>query len=89
MTSSSRAALARSQGVGFALSIALAVCFFWPNRAVADDACPDSSQDIATDRPSVTNSSLVVPTGSLQDENEINWTTRPEGRGLSTAPTPV
>jgi hypothetical protein len=59
---------------------------FATNRASADDACPDASQDIATDRPSVTNSSLVVPTGSLQDENGINWTTRPEGQGALDGP---
>ena len=36
------------------------------------DACPDANQDIVTDRPSVTNSSVVVPAGSLQMENGIN-----------------
>ena len=34
--------------------------------------CPTSSSEIATDRPDVTNSSLVVPLGSLQSENGIN-----------------
>jgi len=37
-------------------------------------ACPTSTSDIATDRPDVTNSSLVVPVGSLQNENGINTT---------------
>jgi hypothetical protein len=41
------------------------------------DGCPDASQDIVTDRPSVTNSSVVVPAGSLQMENGINWTAHP------------
>jgi hypothetical protein len=36
--------------------------------------CPTSASDIATDRPDVTNSSLVVPVGSLQNENGINTT---------------
>ena len=40
--------------------------------------CPTSASEIATDRPDVTNSSLVVPAGSLQGENGINTT----GRGL-------
>jgi hypothetical protein len=71
--------------IGVALSIAITLCTLAPNRASADDACPDASQDIATDRPSVTNSSLVVPTGSLQDENGINWTTRP-GQGALDGP---
>jgi hypothetical protein len=34
--------------------------------------CPEASSDIATDRPSVTNSSTVVPSGSLQSENGVN-----------------
>jgi hypothetical protein len=36
--------------------------------------CPTSASEIATDRPDVTNSSLVVPAGSLQSENGINTT---------------
>jgi hypothetical protein len=38
--------------------------------------CSNGQSDIATDRPDVTNSSLVVPRGSVQVENGINWTTR-------------
>jgi hypothetical protein len=46
-------------------------------EAMAEEAgCSDSQTDIATDRPDVTNSSLVVPRGSLQLENGINWTAR-------------
>lgn len=44
--------------------------------AVEEGDCGNSQTDIATDRPDVTNSSLVVPRGSLQVENGINWTTR-------------
>src|SRR5262252_5782786 len=40
------------------------------------DGCPTNSDPIATDRPDVTNSSLVVPAGSLQAENGIDWTVR-------------
>ena len=40
--------------------------------------CPSSASEIATDRPDVANSSLVVPVGSLQSENGINTT----GRGF-------
>jgi hypothetical protein len=43
--------------------------------------CPLSTSEIATDRPDVTNSSLVVPTGTLQGENGINST----GHGLEKA----
>jgi hypothetical protein len=47
--------------------------------ARADD-CPKPSDEIATDRPDVTNSSLVVPVGSFQSENGINLTGRDGGR---------
>jgi hypothetical protein len=43
------------------------------------DSCPQSSDEIATDRPDVTNSSVVVPFGSLQNENGVNATAR-DGR---------
>jgi hypothetical protein len=71
--------------IGVPLSIVVASCTLAAKRAPAADACPDASQDIVTDRPSVTNSSLVVPTGSLQDENGINWTTSP-GQGVLDGP---
>jgi len=44
------------------------------------DTCPTSKDEIATDRPDVTNSSLVVPTGSLQNENGVNFSMRDDGR---------
>ena len=43
------------------------------------DTCPQSSDEIATDRPDVTNSSIVVPVGSLQNENGVNGSAR-DGR---------
>jgi outer membrane putative beta-barrel porin/alpha-amylase len=48
--------------------------------AAAADGCPKPSDPIATDRPDVTNSSLVVPVGSLQSENGVNFYTRDGGR---------
>jgi hypothetical protein len=44
-------------------------------RCVANGAasCPTVADEIATDRPDVTNSSLVVPVGSLQAENGVDW----------------
>jgi hypothetical protein len=59
------------------LLIAAGCGISWPAFA---DSCPDASQDIVTDRPSVTNSSVVVPSGSLQMENGVNWTAHP-GQG--------
>src|SRR5580658_6333210 len=41
-----------------------------------DGDCSNGETDIATDRPDVTNSSLVVSRGSVQVENGINWTSR-------------
>lgn len=40
------------------------------------DNCPSPRDQIATDRPDVTNSSIVVPKGSLQIENGINVSAR-------------
>jgi len=53
--------------------------------AARADGCADATQDIVTDRPSVTNSSIVVPGGSLQIENGINWTQHP-GQGALDGP---
>src|SRR6266702_3782483 len=44
--------------------------------------CPSSRSEIATDRPDVTNSSLVVPTGSFQNENGINSSSQSAGAGF-------
>jgi hypothetical protein len=45
-----------------------------------DGGCDDGGTDIVTDRPDVTNSSVVIPRGGVQLENGINWTT---GRGAT------
>src|ERR1700675_3361901 len=46
------------------------------------DNCPTAKDEIATDRPDVTNSSLVVPVGSLQSENGVNVSARDGGRSI-------
>jgi Putative MetA-pathway of phenol degradation len=46
------------------------------------EGCPTAKDEIATDRPDVTNSSLVVPTGSLQNENGVNFGMRADGRAI-------
>ena len=46
------------------------------------DQCPTTTDEIATDRPDVTNSSLVVPRGSLQAENGVDWTVRHDANAL-------
>jgi hypothetical protein len=40
------------------------------------DSCPNAGDGINTDRPDVTNSSVVVPAGSLQIENGVNFSAR-------------
>jgi hypothetical protein len=57
-----------------------ALACFGAVPAQADTACPGTDSDIATDRPDVTNSSLVVPSGSLQNENGVNLTARGSAR---------
>jgi len=44
------------------------------------ESCPTAKDEIITDRPDVTNSSLVVPAGSLQIENGVNFSARDGGR---------
>jgi len=44
-----------------------------PAEAGATDPCPTDADEIATDRPDVTNSSFVVPYGSFQAENGVDW----------------
>jgi hypothetical protein len=44
----------------------------FPVAAAAADTCPRPGSEIATDRPDTTNSSLVVPQGSFQQENGVN-----------------
>jgi Putative MetA-pathway of phenol degradation len=46
------------------------------------DSCPTAKDEIATDRPDVTNSSIVVPVGSLQNENGVNFSMRDDGRTI-------
>jgi hypothetical protein len=50
--------------------------------ASGGDACPTDANEIATDRPDITNSSLVVPLGSLQAENGLDWTVRDGSNAL-------
>jgi Putative MetA-pathway of phenol degradation len=46
------------------------------------DGCPTAKDEIVTDRPDVTNSSIVVPVGSLQSENGVNFSARDGGRTI-------
>jgi hypothetical protein len=44
------------------------------------ESCPTATDEINTDRPDVTNSSVVVPWGSLQNENGLNLSAFDGGR---------
>ena len=50
--------------------------------AAVADGCPKIGDEIAADRPDITNSSIVVPVGSLQSENGINLSARSGDRML-------
>ena len=60
----------------FAAALFSIVLTMSTSSTFAADGCPDSSSEISTDRPDVTNSSRVVPYGSLQVENGVDWTRR-------------
>src|ERR1700737_385739 len=49
--------------------------------------CPTAKDEIGTDRPDVTNSSLVVPVGTLQSENGVNFSARDGGRTIDSTNT--
>lgn len=59
---------------------ALAVALY-PGLAEAGE-CPSAQSEIVTDRPDVTNSSLVVPAGSIQIENGLNTSGQSAGKGF-------
>jgi Putative MetA-pathway of phenol degradation len=48
----------------------------------AAEVCPTPKEEITTDRPDVTNSSLVVPAGSFQSENGVNFSSHDGGRTI-------
>lgn len=58
--------------------LAAAMC---PGMAAAGE-CPSPQSEIATDRPDVTNSSLVVPNGSVQVENGLNTSGQSAAKGF-------
>jgi len=67
--------------LGSAALIGLSLPVLSASAAPADQ-CPQKESPIATDRPDVTNSSLVIPQGSFQNENGINFTQRDGGHSF-------
>jgi outer membrane putative beta-barrel porin/alpha-amylase len=64
---------------GYLLLVASLVLTATDARA---DTCPQPTEEIATDRPDVTNSAIVVPVGSLQNENGINTSAQSGRHGI-------
>jgi hypothetical protein len=62
--------------IGKFASVLLMLLVYHNTIAAKADSCPGIGDEIATDRPDVTNSSVVVPAGSLQIENGINFSMR-------------
>jgi len=56
------------------LAITLLLVLAAVPAAAAAEGCASPEDEIATDRPDTTNSAPVVPQGSLQFENGIDWT---------------
>ena len=73
MSQASLATVCRSAFAAVLFVLTLTAC---PSVTFAADSCPNSADEISTDRPDVTNSSLVVPYGSLQVENGVDETRR-------------
>jgi hypothetical protein len=63
------------------LAVALLTLLAYQSTTTAKaESCPTTKDEISTDRPDVTNSSLVVPAGSLQIENGVNFSARDGSR---------
>jgi len=81
----SQAQLAKSGRFAISGILFAAALIAGASGTLAADSCPTSASEISTDRPDVTNSSRLVPYGSLQAENGVDWTVR-QGSMLSADP---
>jgi hypothetical protein len=72
----SRRSLVKLRSSALCCALLCAAPLTRPGGVAAGDSCPTSANEIVTDRPDVTNSSLVVPYGSLQAENGVDWTVK-------------
>jgi hypothetical protein len=85
VSSIARSALAftcESIGIGKLAVASLTALICLNPVASKADSCPTTKDEISTDRPDVTNSSVVVPAGSLQIENGINLGARDGSRSV-------
>jgi hypothetical protein len=79
----SKAPLAKCSRCAISGILFVAALIAGASAALAGDGCPTSASEIDTDRPDITNSSRVVPDGSLQAENGVDWTVRQGSNVLS------
>jgi hypothetical protein len=66
--------------VGKLAAALLALLVYHSTLTAKADSCPSVKYEINTDRPDVTNSSVVVPAGSLQIETGLNFSARDGSR---------
>jgi hypothetical protein len=58
------------------VALAVSISAGTATQGTAADGCTQIGSPIETDRPDVTNSSVVIPVGSLQSENGVNVSRR-------------
>jgi Putative MetA-pathway of phenol degradation len=74
--------LARPLTTGKRATILAMLLVFHSTISAKADGCPSIKDEIITDRPDVTNSSVVIPEGSLQIENGVNLSARDGDRSV-------
>jgi hypothetical protein len=74
-------------GIGKLAIVLLTLLIYQSTIAAKADSCPGIGDEITTDRPDVTNSSVVVPAGGLQIENGVNFSMRAGDRFVDGANT--
>jgi hypothetical protein len=74
--------LARALTMGKRATILAMLLVFHSTISAKADSCPSIKDEIITDRPDVTNSSIVIPGGSLQIENGVNLSARDGDRSI-------
>jgi hypothetical protein len=74
--------LARPLIIGKRATVLAMLLVFHSTISAKADGCPSIKDEIITDRPDVTNSSVVIPEGSLQIENGVNLSARDGDRSV-------
>src|SRR6202166_2656169 len=77
-----RRSLAGPPTIGKRATVLAMLLVFHTTISAKADTCPSIKNEIITDRPDVTNSSIVIPAGSLQIENGVNLSARDGDRSI-------